>query len=241
MPSTTFPTAGGLALTGTWLPPAPGRPAFVFLHGYPGQNLNDAVAVAMHRHGIGSLRFRYRGVVDAPGEYSFAGLRDDVRAAVAHARGLAGGPVGILGYSMGGNLAVQMVAEDPSLARLLVLLAPVTDLPRLRALWEAVHPGAFAAFIRSGKGVLRGNAEARLREAEQVMARPQAVDLAPSLRMPVLVVAARRDTEVPADLVRAFAARLPPGHRFLEVDTGHDLSAAAPQVAEAVAALVGAG
>src|SRR4051812_47894411 len=124
---------------------ATGTPRFGWLHEAPGRAGRDCVAVicpplgpeytrshrsmrhladALARAGFPALRFDYHGTGDSPGSDADPGRLvtwlDDVRAAVAHARSLAGqGPVALIGVRLGATLAA--VASESADVEYLIL------------------------------------------------------------------------------------------------------------------------
>ncbi len=112
-------------------------PAVVFFHGFTGKKVEAhrifvKTARALAKKGIHCLRFDYRGSGDSEGEFSqmtVASLMADARAAVGFARGVSEVDqerVGVLGFSMGGMIAAQVLAEDARL-KAAVLWAPVAE------------------------------------------------------------------------------------------------------------------
>ncbi|MGI4831624.1 MAG: alpha/beta hydrolase family protein [Janthinobacterium lividum] len=100
------------------------HPAVVLLHGFPGNEKNLDLAQSMRRAGWDVLFFNYRGSWGSPGDFSFEHSIEDTAAAVAylrvpsHAKALRLDPqhIVLMGHSMGGFMAVQAAAHDPSIA-----------------------------------------------------------------------------------------------------------------------------
>ena len=100
------------------------HPAVVLLHGFPGNEKNLDLAQGMRRAGWDVLFFNYRGSWGSPGDFSFQHSIEDTAAAVAylrdsvHAKALRLDPqhIVLVGHSMGGFMAVQAAAGDPSVA-----------------------------------------------------------------------------------------------------------------------------
>ena len=109
-------------------------PGLVLLHGFPvgplgakatGQTypqLADRIAADV---GWVVLTFNFRGTGESQGDFSIAGWRDDVRAAIAHLRArddVKG--VWVAGVSTGGALALCAAGEDPDVRGVAALAAP---------------------------------------------------------------------------------------------------------------------
>ncbi len=99
------------------------HPAVVLLHGFPGNEKNLDLAQDMRRAGWDVLYFNYRGSWGSPGNFSFSHGIEDVAAAVSYLRQpenakllrLDPSRVVVIGHSMGGFMAVQAAAVDPTI------------------------------------------------------------------------------------------------------------------------------
>lgn len=99
------------------------HPAVILLHGFPGNERNLDLAQDIRRAGWDVLYFNYRGSWGSPGDFSFSNSIEDTAAAVAYlrqpevAKKLRLDPTHIvlIGHSMGGFMAVQETAADPSI------------------------------------------------------------------------------------------------------------------------------
>jgi pimeloyl-ACP methyl ester carboxylesterase len=102
------------------------HPAVVLLHGFPGNERNLDLAQDMRRAGWDVLYFDYRGSWGSPGDFSFSHCIEDTATAVAYLRQpevsellrLDPAHVVVLEHSMGGFMAVQEAAADPSILAL---------------------------------------------------------------------------------------------------------------------------
>jgi uncharacterized protein len=101
-----------------------------------------ALAAALARHGVASLRYDKRGVGASGGDYLATGFDDetaDARAALATLRssgGVAGERLVCIGHSVGATIAIRLAAVEPRLAGAVLLSA-------------AARPGADVMAIQS--------------------------------------------------------------------------------------------
>jgi pimeloyl-ACP methyl ester carboxylesterase len=99
------------------------HPAVVLLHGFPGYERNLDLAQDMRRAGWDVVYFDYRGSWGTPGAFSFGHGIEDVAAALAYLRQrdvaktlrLDPAHIVLVGHSMGGFMALQAAASDPSI------------------------------------------------------------------------------------------------------------------------------
>jgi uncharacterized protein len=107
------------------------HPAVVLLHGFPGNERNLDLAQDMRRAGWDVLYFNYRGSWGSPGDFSFSHGIEDTAAAVAYLRRpetskllrLDPTRIVLIGHSMGGFMAVQAAAADPTILALGIISA----------------------------------------------------------------------------------------------------------------------
>lgn len=125
MKSFQLPSHGALLNALVYLAAGAGpHPAVILLHGFPGNEKNLDLAQAMRRDGWDVLFFNYRGSWGSPGDFSFGHSIEDTASAVAylrdpaHARELRLDPqhIVVVGHSMGGFMAVEAAANDPTIA-----------------------------------------------------------------------------------------------------------------------------
>lgn len=115
--------------------PAQGPRALVVCHPHPqfGGTLQNKVVFSVARAGVtaglAAVRFNFRGAGDSAGEHDHGrGEVDDVRAALDHAAGLAGGGDGCLalaGFSFGSFVGLSAAVDDPRVAGCLAIAPPV--------------------------------------------------------------------------------------------------------------------
>jgi alpha-beta hydrolase superfamily lysophospholipase len=131
-----FRTDDGVVLAATWYEPPSRGPAVILIHMLHRSRRDfDALATRLASEGIGALALDLRGHGESQGSLGqdFAPMVADVKAA---RRFLAGrsdvtGRVGLLGASLGANLAALEAADDPGVASL-ALLSPSLDYRGLR-------------------------------------------------------------------------------------------------------------
>ena len=122
-----FITADKITLHGWWFdtqPPA--RGTILVLHGNA-ENLSTHVngVLWLIKEGFNIFIFDYRGFGRSQGSPSIAGVHRDAQAALQTAltlSGVAGGRVAVLGQSIGGAIAIYMVAHAPDKSRIAAVL-----------------------------------------------------------------------------------------------------------------------
>jgi alpha-beta hydrolase superfamily lysophospholipase len=116
----TFHSRDGLRLGGWFLPAAqPVRGTVIFCHGHAGSLDPDLNYVpAFHRRGYHVLQFDFRAHGRSEGQHVSMGYheRSDLLGAVDHLRARGIERVGVLGFSMGGAVAISTAAQCPSIA-----------------------------------------------------------------------------------------------------------------------------
>ena len=109
-----FRDHAGLTLRGWWIP-GTRHQTIVMVHGWTSSRAEPmSKAGYLLDAGYNVLVFDLRGHGQSDGDYTTLGFAepDDVAAAVAFARSQDPGPIALLGYSMGGALAVETGARD---------------------------------------------------------------------------------------------------------------------------------
>jgi pimeloyl-ACP methyl ester carboxylesterase len=105
------------------------HPSLLLLHGFPGNEQNLDLAQAARRAGWDVLTLHYRGTWGSAGGFSFAGAAEDARAALAFLRDSSNvrrysidpRRIAIAGHSMGGMMAADAAADDPSVTGLFLI------------------------------------------------------------------------------------------------------------------------
>jgi pimeloyl-ACP methyl ester carboxylesterase len=145
---------------------------------------------------------------------------------------VAGGPVALVGHSLGGLLVAQLAARRPELVERLGLVAPA-GIPSGRGLLGHVLPLAAALRTAPARVVgdaLRAGPESLLRGALYVTGR----DLRPELgaiEAPTLLLWGERDPLVPPRLAGVWLRELPAGRLVVLPGAGHVPMFEAPQAA----------
>jgi uncharacterized protein len=124
---------GGVDVNGlAYIPAGAGtHPAFVLLHGLPGNEKNLDLAQVVRRAGWTVVTFNYRGSWGSPGRFSFRGDLEDARAVLAYLRDPAVAArlqldprrMVLAGHSMGGWVAAEVGARDPGLSGVVLISA----------------------------------------------------------------------------------------------------------------------
>lgn len=124
------PFCGTVRLSGLLCEEPESDALLLFVHGIGGSATAvyaETVARAAHLAGISCLRLNLRGCDRASNDYYHAGLSSDLGAALASPEAGRYRRVLILGYSMGGHLALHHATHDPDprLAAVVAVSAPV--------------------------------------------------------------------------------------------------------------------
>ena len=130
-------TSGTLRLEGRIGVPKGARGAAVVCHPHPqyGGTMDVpvvfAVASALRRAGLATLRFNFRGVGASEGRYGeLVGEIEDAHAAVAAlAREAAVPSVVLCGYSFGAIVALRAGVDDPAVERIVAISPPTSMFP----------------------------------------------------------------------------------------------------------------
>lgn len=189
-------------------------PAVVLFHGFTGTKVEPhrifvKMARALCGAGMAVLRFDFRGSGDSEGDFSMmtiSGELKDARAALRFLRTrpiVDPGRVGVLGLSMGGLVAAEMLGEDPRL-RAGVLWSPVSHPDRL--LEARMTPEARRELRQMGFVDDRGNAVGKPCLDDMLRHRP--LEAITRTRAPVLLLQGDQDETVPPEASKAYEAAL---------------------------------
>jgi dipeptidyl aminopeptidase/acylaminoacyl peptidase len=143
-----FTTSDGKTIVGILHGPAgeSALGAIILCHGMDSSKDSEklvAVGRGLATLGFLTLRFDFAYVGESSEKFediTYSGEVEDLRAACSFIRDRFSGRIGILGSSMGGTVALLFAAQDPDIAALVTIAAPV-------------HPEAFPRRILSPKGL----------------------------------------------------------------------------------------
>lgn len=143
------PTVGDVRLSGRLHVPDGAREAVILVHGLGGCAESDYLriaAAAAESAGMASLRLNLRGADRRGEDYYHAGLVEDLEAALASSALDGFDRLYLLGYSLGGHVALGLAAGQPPprLAAVAAVCAPLD----LRRTGEAIDGAALAAPYR---------------------------------------------------------------------------------------------
>ena len=179
-----------------------------------------AFAHALEESGFSVIRFDFSFCGESEGrfeEITFAQEVDDLRSAVTWARGQGGIPVGLLGSSMGGAVAILYARGDPSI-RALVTLAAVGVPSRLAERMDDLKSKTQAWKDEGYRLGAEGEPGERFLEDAR---RQDVLDAARGLSVPLLVLHGEADEVVPVEDAYAIHANAG-GPKALQVLPGVD-------------------
>ena len=228
---TFFSSADGLRLSGTMLI-AGGSPSSVTVMVHGGGATRDEggfftrLAVGLADAGVASLRFDLRGHGRSEGrqeDLTIAGVVNDIRSAVSHAREITGAPVNVLGTSFAGGISGFYAAQYPDEVRRLVLFNPLIEYRKRfvddKPYWHDGRIDEAAGWELSQRGSLVHSPTFRLGRPllnEVFYMRPDAA--MSDIVTPTLFVHGTKDTFVPIDSSRRYVTRVQAEARLLEID-----------------------
>jgi alpha-beta hydrolase superfamily lysophospholipase len=130
-----FRTDDGITIAGVWYEPVSRGPAVILVHMLNRSHRDfDALALRLASEGIGALAIDLRGHGDSQGSpQNFPPMIADLKAArrFLATRADVSGKIGILGASLGANLAALAAADDATVSSL-ALLSPSLEYRGLR-------------------------------------------------------------------------------------------------------------
>lgn len=107
---------GKVLLTGRLSEPEAARAIVIIVHGLGGNGESYYAVAAAHaaeRAGLSSLRLNLRGADELGEDFYHAGLTSDLAAAIASPTLSRYDDIYLLGYSLGGHMALRYLSEDP--------------------------------------------------------------------------------------------------------------------------------
>lgn len=128
-----FKNCRGDVLSGVLHHPASSRPsgAVILCHGMESNKNSEKLVYlgrALAEQGITALRFDFSYAGESSGRFediTYSGELEDLRAAHAFVRDRVPGKIALFGSSMGGTVALLFAAEEPAIAALVTLAAPL--------------------------------------------------------------------------------------------------------------------
>ncbi len=123
------------------------HPTVILLHGFPGNERNLDLAQSIRRAGWNVLYFDYRGSWGSPGDFSFTHCMEDAASAIGYFRDPANAAkfrsdpktIVLVGHSMGGFVALEAGALDPSVTAIATISAADFGMSQLQALPADKH------------------------------------------------------------------------------------------------------
>ncbi len=221
-------TKDGLKLRG-WIIYGGGDRTVMVLHGYTSSKYDEGymkpVIEILARNGFNVVAFDFRAHGDSDGELTTLGFRevDDVVRVIdwieENKPGLVG-RLGLIGYSMGGAVALMVSARDERV-KAVVADSPYIDIVssgrrwimRLKGFMRTILLAVYPLIVRFAEG------KAGIKTDDL-----RIMKYADKIKQPVLIIAGKRDDLVSLDEVKGFYTTLKHHNRNVElwiVDTGH--------------------
>jgi pimeloyl-ACP methyl ester carboxylesterase len=206
------------------------HPTALLLHGIPGLEQNTDIAYALRDVGWHVLLFHYRGCWGSEGDYTLAGIPDDVRAALDT---LTSGDFPVdperivaVGHNLGGWASIVAASHDPRI-HAIATLGGISNL-RTISLSDQVATDT-ARFLRniSGRGIQS--------QWRALGATYNPVDLMDWLQAcPLLIVHGTADEVVPVSQATELEAKAPAAEVVLIEGADHTFSQHRKQLVETV-------
>ncbi len=194
--------------------PEKGRPVIVFFHGFTGHRIETGrlyvdLARTLCNSGFVCVRFDYRGHGESPfsfEEFSLDWAFEDAESTVEYILNNMRNEVdvsrlGIIGFSLGGAVAIHIASKYPQLVKTMALLAPALSFRRIR---DRLKTGIFQ--VKDGFayfGAFRMRLENMLKMSEF-----DGLSLARRIKAPTLIVHCRDDNTIPYELSTEFYEKL---------------------------------
>lgn len=205
-------------------------------HGFTGSSASvyvQAICDVLAAGGAGVLAVDFRGHGNSGG-LSTAGAEEvhDMRAAVAALRGLGYERVAVLGWSMGGSVALRYAGLGGDADAVVSVSSPGTWFERGTRPMRVVH---WMCETRSGRLATRLVRRTRLTSAGWPVVPQAPAELAGSIAVPLLLVHGDADAYFPLRHVEALAEAAPAAELWIERGMGHAETATTPELTERIA------
>jgi dipeptidyl aminopeptidase/acylaminoacyl peptidase len=191
-------------------------PTVLFLHGFPGSEKSVDVQRELMRRGIASVAPAFLGAWGSGGKYRFTTLVPQARAALRAAKKLSfvnPRRVAVYGYSMGGWVALNLAALEPSL-KAVVAIASAGGPEMIGSDTKSFLAHLSKPLNVPAQGDLLGDFRRALRKFDPARAIPR-------LRAPLLLIHGDEDDVIPIAISRRYAALAGRRARFI-VQRGAD-------------------
>ena len=196
------------------------HPTALLLHGLPGLEKNSDIAYALRDAGWNVLILHYRGCWGSEGDYTLAGIPEDVRAAVdtitCRDFPVDSNRIAAVGHGWGGWAAIIAASRDPRI-RAVVTLGGLSNLRTMSLSDE--HAADCARFLRNitGRGIQS--------QWRALGATYNPVDLMDLLKLcPLLVVHGTADEVVPVSQAMELKTQAPAAEIVLMEGADHVFS-----------------
>jgi esterase/lipase len=231
---------------------AGGRPAAALIHGFPGTPAKmRPLANLLNKHGWTTRSILLPGFCSQFGTLFSRNYQEWIEAAKAAVVEIqqVHGPILLIGYSMGGSVALTVAAETRPEG--LILLAPFWQIAtfRRRLTWQVLkrltrsfRPFRRVSFadprIRDGFGKMLPELDLDSQEAQQALRKlrvpnrimdqveklgKRAGKVAPTLAIPLLIIQGIEDKRVPSSSTRLLVNSLTGPFRYEEINAGQNL------------------
>lgn len=240
--------------------PAVGRPTVLMLHGVGGGRLAwdvSGTGAALAAAGFTALAADFPGYgLSAPVQpYDLAGMAGAVIDTLAQRAGRQPGPVVLVGHSMGGMVAQEVVARAPQLVHSLVLAGTSPAFGKPGGDWQQaflqsrfapldaglgmaglaaqlvpamVAPCTAPAAIAAAQAMMAGVPEATYRAAVAALVAFDRRANLPNIGMPTLVITGEHDRTAAPEVARKMAERIPGAACHILPGAGHLLNIEQP-------------
>ena len=241
-----------------------GATAVLLLHGVGGSRAiwgegDDALPAALARAGYRAAAMDFPGYGDAPGAPTLDAMVDATAAAIDELRGRGSERAVLVGHSMGGMVAQELVARAPQRVAGLVLACTSASFGRADGAWQAqfladrlapldaglgmagmaaqlvpglVSPRADPQAVPRAAAVMSRVPEAAYRVALRAIAGFDRREALARIAVPTLLLAAEHDRTAPPEVMQRMAARIAASEFVCLPDAGHIANVEAPQAFE---------